>query len=443
MSLVPIRRGAKGVFAAFLFGGLVAQHAIADSLEQVVQDTIQSNPEVLASYSSLKAAYYQDKSTLSRYLPSLVLTGDVGREHTDNDNRPSKRLNRKQARLELRQPLYRGGESTAESDRTEAEFMAASLRVKEVSENVSLEIVETYLNVLKAKELVLLAQENLDMHYKTQEKVNQRHEQGVGDKADIAQIKGRISRAEANLNNARNELMDARSRYISLVGKLPISLTRPQTDDGYLPKTRSDAQQIAMANNPALLSTRYNVSSAEAQLKGRKSAYHPDIDFVLNGGRQKNVSGFDGNEEDARAVIELNWNLFNGTRDMNESKTYKYRAEQAQMESNNTRRLIMERIDLIWGSYLRNQRNIELLRAYVVAAKDAERLYEAQFKVSRRSLLDLLDSANELFEARKSYLEAEYNLVQDEYKVIHAVGFLLESMRIDIENTIKEELESE
>ncbi|KZX81248.1 hypothetical protein A3715_35825 [Oleiphilus sp. HI0009] len=153
------------------------------------------------------------------------------------------------------------------------------------------------------------------------------------------------------------------------------------------------------------------------------------------------MSGFNGEEEDASAVVELNWNLFNGTRDVNEAKAYYYKVEEAQMISNNARRQVMERIDLIWGGYLRDQRNIEVLREYVVSAKQAETLYNSQFQVNRRSLLDLLDSSNELFEARKSYLDTEYSLLTDQYRLMHIQGFLLESMRINIEKTIKEEVE--
>ncbi|MCH2157551.1 MAG: TolC family outer membrane protein [Oleiphilaceae bacterium] len=424
-----------------IFVCLYASKGITGSLEAVVQESLSTNPQVRFSFSALKSAYYQDKSSIAGFLPTLRLSGDYGREYTDNDQRSSTDMTRRQARLQLRQPLYRGGQSAAESSRTRATFMSASYRVKEASENFGLEIVENYLNVLKAKELVLLAQENLDMHYNIKQKVDDRHEQGVGDKADIAQINGRISRAEANLNNARNELMDTRSRYISLVGSLSISMNKPQADKSYIPDSRSQAQSVALANNPTILLSTFDVKAAQAQYKSRKSGYYPQVDLVIDGGQKKNVSGFNGEEEDASAVVELNWNLFNGTRDVNEAKAYYYKVEEAQMISNNARRQVMERIDLIWGGYLRDQRNIEVLREYVVSAKQAETLYNSQFQVNRRSLLDLLDSSNELFEARKSYLDTEYSLLTDQYRLMHIQGFLLESMRINIEKTIKEEVE--
>jgi adhesin transport system outer membrane protein len=66
----------------------------------------------------------------------------------------------------------------------------------------------------------------------------------------------------------------------------------------------------------------------------------------------------------------------------------------------------------------------------VIAAKDTQVSYSQQFNLGQRTLLDLLDTENELFEARKDYLEAEYDEIISEYRILNATGRLLESLRV-------------
>ncbi|MGM8892272.1 TolC family protein, partial [Psychrobacter sp. 1Y1] len=53
-----------------------------------------------------------------------------------------------------------------------------------------------------------------------------------------------------------------------------------------------------------------------------------------------------------------------------------------------------------------------------------------QFNLGQRTLLDLLDTENELFEARKDYLESEYDEIIAQYRVLNATGQLLNSLRV-------------
>lgn len=64
------------------------------------------------------------------------------------------------------------------------------------------------------------------------------------------------------------------------------------------------------------------------------------------------------------------------------------------------------------------------------AAKETQTAYVQQFNLGQRSLLDLLDTENELFEARKDYLRAEYDETLARYRVLNATGRLLDSLRV-------------
>ena len=57
--------------------------------------------------------------------------------------------------------------------------------------------------------------------------------------------------------------------------------------------------------------------------------------------------------------------------------------------------------------------------------------HKQQFTLGRRTLLDLLDTENELFEARKSYVNAEQTALVAHYRIFNAMGTLLDNLKID------------
>jgi adhesin transport system outer membrane protein len=50
--------------------------------------------------------------------------------------------------------------------------------------------------------------------------------------------------------------------------------------------------------------------------------------------------------------------------------------------------------------------------------------------VGQRSLLDLLDTENELYQARRDFLNAEFTEISAQYRILHAMGLLVEALRI-------------
>lgn len=52
--------------------------------------------------------------------------------------------------------------------------------------------------------------------------------------------------------------------------------------------------------------------------------------------------------------------------------------------------------------------------------------------IGQRTLLDLLNTENELFEARKDYLDAKYSEQYAKYRLMNATGNLLSALRVDV-----------
>jgi adhesin transport system outer membrane protein len=88
---------------------------------------------------------------------------------------------------------------------------------------VALRAIEVYLEVLKRRELVTLAKNNLQAHLRVNDQIGLRNERGVGSTADLDQSRARRALAENNLDTAEVDLADAEANFFSVIGRAPTS----------------------------------------------------------------------------------------------------------------------------------------------------------------------------------------------------------------------------
>ena len=96
---------------------------------------------------------------------------------------------------------------------------------------------------------------------------------------------------------------------------------------------------------------------------------------------------------------------------------------------------------LSWSALELTLQQKEFLSDHVDAASDTVIAYQKQYRLGKRTLLDLLNTENELFEARKDYLDAEYDEQYAKYRVMNASGNLLTALRVDTPQEWNEEVE--
>ena len=359
----------------------------------------------------------------------------TGWESTDN---PASRnrgdgeihLNRDEASLNLRQMLYDGSLTKNEVERQKARTDSRAHSVYSVAENTALEATEAYLNVLRRQKLVELAQTNLESHVRTHDQITLRSERGVGRRADMDQSLGRLALAETNLMAEQSNLRDAETNYLRVVGEAPSSLSPPPSPEPLLPLTVEDAVNIAIQNHPTLRSAQADVASANAQHDVTRAAFLPRVDFELGTRNDHDIDGVRGTDKDVTAMFRLRYNLLNGGKDKARREETAFLINQAAEIRNNTHRQVEQSVRLSWNALETVRRQMSYFEEYAAAAEKTRDAYQQQFNYGQRTLLDLLDSENELFRARIALTNAQYDEIFTMYRLLNSMGLLLESLEI-------------
>ncbi|SIQ32978.1 TolC family outer membrane protein [Aquipseudomonas alcaligenes] len=425
----------KPLYSAIVLAVACSQ-AQAMTLSEAIQSTVDNHPELHASVNDRLSADEDVKVAKGGYLPTVDLIAGYGREQTDS---PSTRalgdhnketLNYSDAELRLRQMLFDGFNTPNEVARTEATVNSRAYYIQGTAESLALRTVEVYLEVLKRREMVALARNNLQAHERVNDQIKLRSERGVGSTADLDQSEARLALAANNLYTEEVNLADAEANFFSATGRLPDELEQPASVKGEVPENIELARQTVMDNNPYLKSAQADVYAAEKQYEVAKAPFYPRFDLELATSADDNVQGDEGHYNTWRAAVVMNYNLFNGMRDKARLQGAAHKINQSMDIRNNALRVLNENLALAWNAMENARMQTPKARDYADYTARSREAYQQQFSLGQRTLLDLLDSENELFTANRRYTEVRYTEEFSMYRVISAMGELLRKQNV-------------
>jgi len=417
---------------------MACTHVQAMSITEAIQSTLDNHPEIHSAVNNRLSADEDVNVAKGGWKPTLDLVAGYGREGTDSPTTRAETfggnnketLNYTQSELRLRQMLFDGFNTPNEVARTKDVVNSRAYFVQGTSETLALRTIEVYLDVLKRRELLSLAKNNLQAHLRINDQIGLRSSRGVGSNADLDQSKARRALAEDNFYTAQVDLADAESNFFSAVGRMPDELETPSSIRGEVPTNLNDARQSMLDNNPYLKSAQADVASAESQYEVAKSPFYPRFDAELATGANNNLQGEPGYDNEWRAAVIMNYNLYNGSRDKARLQGDAYKINQSMDIRNNALRMLNENMALAWHAMENAHIQAPIAREYAETSTKVRAAYQDQFGLGQRTLLDLLDSENELYNAARRYTEVRYTEEFSMYRVLATMGQLLHQQHV-------------
>lgn len=406
----------------------------SQTLEQAVAITIATNPEIKSSYNEYQSAVKQNDASVGAYLPSLDLDAGIGYEGIDpaeSTGRPDTDLTRKEATLSLTQLIWDGNATLNDIDRTSAEAESLRWQLLANASDLALQVTQIYLDAVKATEVLALSESNLAVHKKIYRDIQRRADSGIGSTADVSQVEARIAKAHGNLLAAQNNLVDTHTQFRRVVGQEPLGLIYPRADETKLPLSLSDALVQAFDVHPVIKVSIVDVDSARFQYKQSKGNYYPTLSIEASQTWRDDAGGDEGRSDETLAMLRMRYNLYNGGSDSDLSERAAYQLNQAKDLRDNAYRQVEEGLRLSWSALDLTLQQKNFLADHVDSASETVIAYEKQYRIGQRTLLDLLNTENELFEARKDYLDAHYAEQYAKYRVMNATGNLLDALLVD------------
>ncbi|WP_047042847.1 TolC family outer membrane protein [Vibrio mexicanus] len=410
---------------------IISSTTYAQTLEQAVAYTIKTNPEIKASYNEFVSKRYDSEAASGAYLPKLDLDAGIGYEGINPAEGDKTDLTRKEATLSLTQLLWDGSTTLNDMDRTSADAESVRYQLLADAQDIALEVTKIYLDATKAYEVLALSESNLAVHKDIYKDIKRRVESGIGSTADMTQVEARIAKAHGNLLAAQNNLFDVHTQFKRIVGQAPLGLIFPRADQNAIPYTIDDALNIAFQEHPVIKIAQADIDSAKFQYQQTKGVNYPTFSLEAAQTWRDDAGGIEGSTDETTAMLRMRYNLFNGGSDADRTESAAYQLNKAKDFRDRTFRSVEEGLRLSWSALDLTVQQKEFLADHVDSASETVIAYEKQYRLGKRTLLDLLNTENELFEARKGYLDAKYDEQYAKYRLMNATGGLLAALRVD------------
>lgn len=381
------------------------------TLKEMVEKTVTANPEVQSRYHRFLESGFEQDVAHGNFLPKADIVSTYRKQEElikpgDGTNIP--RFNNE---LVLRQMIFDGFATSNEVKRLGHANRVRYYELQSAMQNTTLEFMRAYIDANRYRELSQYAKENYVIHKQLFDRIQERVNAGVARKVDLEQAAGRLALAEANLLTETTNLHDVTARMQRLYGELPPeTLEAPTFFNAGVEPTSAEALKVAYNQNPDLLSTIEDIQASKDEIKTRESRYYPKLD--LQARKNLGVSNDGRFSSNAADLLELtmNFNLFNGFSDKN---AIKQTAEKLNNSKDLRDKACVDTRQLVVIAYndIQQLKEQEKYRTeHKNSIENAREAYRKQFDIGQRTLLDLLDTENEYFQARRALANVEYDI---------------------------------
>ena len=404
----------------------------------MISDSVSAYPEVKEKIHVYRQVLGDRAIAESGWRPSVDLGASSGVYNNDNSNRLngddylSGNYGSSSVELSVTQNLFNGYDTTYQFQQAAARIDAALYDVYDTADNVALRAIEAYFEVIKQRQLYQLAIENVEAHENILAQIRERIMSGVGRRSELQQTEGRLARAEASLIAQQNNLEDALTLLHQILGRYVDAAALREPELPVRPAQDLDQLiELALNEHPAMRVADSNIKAAQSEHLRSLHSRYPNIDLSLATEYGDNIGGREGNSDETRLVLTLNYNIYRGGRDSAEQQQSVSAVYEQKEFAARVRRQVINTLRLSWTADDLLARQLKFLEAHAIKSGQTVESYKEEFFIGQRDLLDLLDAENEFNTAKRQYAEAKYDAFAARYRVYEGIGRLFEATGVE------------
>ncbi len=404
--------------------------AHAETINSALERAYVESPDLNAQRASLRATDEQVPRARSGYLPRVNASTQLGKaDSTFNAGilgGPTSDYNTtpRSVGVTVTQNLYNGDRTNKQVETAEKGVLAARAGLRWAEQQVLLNGATQYMNVVRDEAVVKLRTANIDVLQEQLRQTKDRFNVGEVTRTDVAQVEAQLASADADLSSAEANLESSKANYQQIIGIAPTQLAAAEPVAKRLPAAIDNAFKIADAEHPQLLSARFNIEIAEAQVRLVEGEFQPTVDLQGSATQQWDSKYPDDMGHDFRLLGQISVPLYDAGEISARARAAKETLGQRRLEAASTRDQVRSGVAAAWSQYQTAVARVKSAKAQIDAATIALNGVQEEAKVGQRTTLDVLISDQDLLSARVNLVTADRDRVVSSYQVLSAIGRL-------------------
>jgi outer membrane protein len=421
------RRSIALVLLAILAG---SQQVRAQTLPGALVHAFQNNPQLNSERARQRATDESVPQALAGYRPQVTATLSAGllavRNLIPDNTVQSATLRSWAVGVTVGQTIFNGFKTANTVRQAESQVRAGREALRNIEQNVFLDVVAAYTNVYAAQSLVGAQRVSVDFLRQTLTATRKRLDAGDVTPTDVAQAEARLARGQADLNAAEVALAVAQATYRQVVGTAPGPLVPARPLDRLIPGTRNQAVAIGRREHPTLVGATFDVDTAQAAIKIAESALFPTLTIqgTLSRGVNNDTSLGTTRSDVASVIGQSNIPIYDGGLAASQIRQAKENLAKVRIDLDRARVQIDTAVVAAWVTNDGARIGVTASEAEVRAATLALQGVQREAQAGQRTTLDVLNSLQDLTAAKSRLIQAQRERVLASYTLLAAVGRL-------------------
>ncbi|PWS55395.1 outer membrane channel protein TolC [Pseudoalteromonas sp. meg-B1] len=434
----------KNILAALvsLSCALGSTVANAEDLLQVFEIATANDPTVLKAKAQADAQSYQSDRAMSALLPQIGLTMSYTKSDStsfrqsedlsslDKINAENDEFSRG---ISLNQTLFDLGawNSLGIADK---QALQASGQYDFAKQNLIVRVAEGYFNVLSAIDNLEFVQAEKRAIERQLEQTKQRYAVGLTAITDVHEAQAQFDNSVAQEIIANNAVETAREQLREITGKYhaKLDMLNTETFSTVKPSTpATDLVKIAKDKNLNLQVSKITVDIAKEQIELAKAGHYPKLTLNASYGdsltdSELNGASFDDQPRSDSTSIGLNFSvpLYSGGATVAATDQARAFYVAASQDFETDYRAVTRSVITSYNQVVSDIATFKALEQAVISAESALKATEAGFEVGTRTIVDVLISTQNLYNAKRNLADVRYRYVVSTLRLKQATGTL-------------------
>lgn len=388
-------------------------------MSEAVQKAVEWHPAIGESIGELHRQQQNIRAAKAGYYPQLSV-GVVGGYDSETEGNGDGHA----VQLYLSQVLYDFGKISSGVDTATAGARASQARVLQQIDQVARDTAQAAIEVQRYQALVESADAQVRGVSAISRLVNLRSERGASSRSDVLQAQSRIESAKATRQQLLAQLARWRSVLQNLMGTEQIVALSTGVPESVVHGCQVDPMQASYS--PAVLLAEAQRAEALAQLREAKAQSWPtlSLDGSVNSYLdQEYVDTNALNDHESAVFLNLSMPIYQGGRIFANRDAAGFALRSAEAAKDNARLSVVRDLRISQSQSDGLSRSISILDARLRAIAETRDLYQKQYSaLGTRTLVELLNSEQELYQARIEKNNTEYDLNKLQVDCLYTVG---------------------
>ena len=321
-------------------------------------------------------------------------------------------------------PIFTGFMITNEIEANRLDLQAVTAELEKAKENLEINITSMYLQILYSKEIVGIANRQVELSREQLERMKSLYESGRASEAQIYEVEAQIANDELTVVQTVSDLQMAiltLTQALELPAPEGFDVVEPDDATVFFLVRQPDAiYQTALTTRATIRAEELRLKSSEKYIKMAESALYPTLSFgagygnnyyILNGFENPTFANQLKNNRNEYFGLSLNIPVFNRYTTRNNVKTARLNMQLQELQLENTKKSLYKEIQQAYYNALTSG---EKYKAAEAAYKSAEKSFgymKERLDNGRATMYEYNDSKTSLTKALSNSAQAKYDFI--------------------------------